>query len=203
MDRIVVTARIAPVIARFAFPSWFTERRRRAASSGVSDDGVVPEAIGTAPPGACPVSARPWTTLAIPLAVPAANRRSLANTRLRVWSSISPPESPSLPGNQVAAEAIYEPALMALKRFHTVFRDLPRSASELMTSRLGFSAILPKTEPPKHTARPRLWTTQATVDRVRNANLLPFVFRVPIPYHPLAAFQTLSRGVGRILAQNV
>src|SRR5215212_1791482 len=123
MDRIVVIPRMAPVMARFAFPSWFTERRRLAAFSGVLDEGVVPEAIGVAPPGACPASARPWITLAIPLKVPAANRRSLARTRLRVWSSISRPESPSLPGNQVAAEAMNEVALMALKRFQVVFRS--------------------------------------------------------------------------------
>jgi hypothetical protein len=34
---------------------------------------------------------------------------------------------------------------------------------------------LPKTEPPKQTARPRLWTTQAVVDSVRKAFLLPLV----------------------------
>jgi hypothetical protein len=109
MDRIAVMPRMAPVIARFAFPSWLTERRRLAALSGVSDAGVVPEAIGTAPPGACPVRTRPWVTLAKPLKAPAANRRSLASTRLRVSSSISPPESPSLLGNQVAADAMTSP----------------------------------------------------------------------------------------------
>jgi hypothetical protein len=156
MDRIVVMPRMAPVIARLTLPSWFTGRKRLAAFSGVSVEGVVPEAIGTAPPGACPVSARPWITLAKPLKVLAANKRSLARARLRVCSSISAPESPNLPGNQVAAEAMNEPALMALKRFHVVFKSFPRSDPELMTSRFGLSAALPKTEPPKLTARPQV-----------------------------------------------
>src|SRR4051794_28386841 len=110
---------------------------------------------------------------------------SLVSTRFRVWSSISLPESPSRPGNQVAAEAMYETALMALKRFQVVFRILPRSASEPITSRLGLSATFPKTEPPKAMARPRLWTTQAAVDSVRKAVLLPLVFsEQPLPSTP-------------------
>ena len=59
MERTVVVPRIAPVTNMFKFPSWLTDRSRLAASSGVSEAGVVPDSIGTAPSGAWPVSALP------------------------------------------------------------------------------------------------------------------------------------------------
>ena len=61
-----------------------------------------------------PVSVLPWITLARPVKAPTANRTSLARTRLRVCWSISLPESPSRPGNQVAAAVAKEATLMAL-----------------------------------------------------------------------------------------
>ncbi len=76
--------RMAPVTNTFRFPSWFTERRREDAFSGVVSAGVVPDSIGTAPSGACLVSVLPWITLARPVKTPTANRTSLARTRLRV-----------------------------------------------------------------------------------------------------------------------
>jgi hypothetical protein len=59
MERTVVIPRMAPVTNMFKFPSWLTDRSRLAASSGVSEAGVVPDSIGTAPSGAWPVSALP------------------------------------------------------------------------------------------------------------------------------------------------
>ena len=49
MERTVVMARMAPVTNMFRLPSWLTDRRRLAAFSGVSEAGVVPDSIGTAP----------------------------------------------------------------------------------------------------------------------------------------------------------
>src|ERR671910_2357940 len=64
IERIVVIPRMAPVTSMFRFPSWLTDRSRLAAFSGVSEAGVVPESIGTAPSGASAVRALPWITLA-------------------------------------------------------------------------------------------------------------------------------------------
>ena len=52
MERTVAMPRMPPVTNMFRFPSWLTERRRLAAFSGVSEAGVVPDSIGTAPSGA-------------------------------------------------------------------------------------------------------------------------------------------------------
>src|SRR5918995_4343992 len=114
IERIVVIPRMAPVTKMFRFPSWLTDRRRLAAFSGVSDVGVVPDSIGTAPSGAWPVRALPWITLASPVKAPTPKRMSLARTSLRVCWSISLPESPSRPGNQVIAAVAKEATLMAL-----------------------------------------------------------------------------------------
>ena len=114
MERTVVIPRMAPVTNMFRFPSWLTDRSRLAAFSGVSEEGVVPDSIGTAPSGAWPVSALPWITLASPVRAPTPNRMSLARTRLRVCWSISLPESPSRPGNHVIAAVAKEATLMAL-----------------------------------------------------------------------------------------
>ena len=94
MERTVVIPRIAPVTNMFKFPSWLTDRSRLAAFSGVSEAGVVPDSIGTAPSGTWPVRALPWITLASPVRAPTPNRMSLARTRLRVCWSISLPEEP-------------------------------------------------------------------------------------------------------------
>ena len=59
MERTVVIPRMAPETNMFRFPSRLTERRRLAAFSGVSEAGVVPDSIGTAPSGAWSVSALP------------------------------------------------------------------------------------------------------------------------------------------------
>src|ERR671911_560982 len=114
MERTVVMPRMVPVINMFRFPSWLTDRSRLAASSGVSDAGVVPDSIGTDPSGAWPVRALPWITLASPVRAPTPKRMSLARTRLRVCWSISLPESPSRPGNHVIAAVANEATLMAL-----------------------------------------------------------------------------------------
>src|SRR5215210_778399 len=114
MERIVVMPSMAPVTRTLMFPSWFTDLRRPAAFSGVVEEGVVPEAIGTAPSGAWPASDLPWTTLASPVRAPMPNRMSLARTRFRVCWSISSPESPSRPGNQVRAAVAKDATLMAL-----------------------------------------------------------------------------------------
>ena len=41
--------RMAPVTKMFKFPSWFTERSKEDAFSGVVSAGVVPDWMGTAP----------------------------------------------------------------------------------------------------------------------------------------------------------
>src|SRR3712207_1765650 len=119
---------------------------------------------------------------ATPLMTAPPSKRFFTRARAGPLSSASPFKPPSLHVMTVTAMVA---KMTALKRPQDSLRTRPRSVLSLMRLMVGFRAICPKSAPPNHVARPRLWAILAVLDGSGTA-LAPLVYPgatyVPVAY---------------------